>query len=161
MFHYITLGSNDLRRSGTFYDAVMASLGARRTVEREREISAFSAREYWSIDVVLESAAGERFDVVLALEIVELYENARRMSMTDSLTGLVNHREFFNAVRRELERARRYQHTVSLLMIDVDDFKKYINLWRENGGIGVLHRDNNVDATLAKLEEIYRPYLDK
>ena len=29
MFHYITLGSNDLRRSGTFYDAVMASLGAR------------------------------------------------------------------------------------------------------------------------------------
>ena len=25
MFHYITLGSNDLRRSGTFYDAVMAS----------------------------------------------------------------------------------------------------------------------------------------
>jgi catechol 2,3-dioxygenase-like lactoylglutathione lyase family enzyme len=39
MFHYITLGSNDLRRSGTFYDAVMASLGARRTVEREREIA--------------------------------------------------------------------------------------------------------------------------
>ncbi|MGE5845025.1 MAG: GGDEF domain-containing protein, partial [Syntrophaceae bacterium] len=61
----------------------------------------------------------------LALEIVELYENARRTSMTDSLTGLVNHKEFFGAIRRELERARRYQHTVSLLMIDVDDFKKY------------------------------------
>ena len=71
----------------------------------------------------------------LALEIVELYENARRMSMTDGLTGLVNHKEFFNALRRELERARRYRHTVSLLMIDVDDFKKY------NDGYGHLAGD--------------------
>jgi len=39
MFHYVTLGSNDLRRSGVFYDAVMASLGASRTIEREREIA--------------------------------------------------------------------------------------------------------------------------
>ncbi len=70
----------------------------------------------------------------LALEIVELYENARRMSMTDSLTGLVNHKEFFNAVRRELERARRYQHSVSLLMIDVDDFKKYNDMYGHLAG---------------------------
>jgi catechol 2,3-dioxygenase-like lactoylglutathione lyase family enzyme len=39
MFHYITLGSNDLERSGRLYDAVMAVLGARRTVVRENEIA--------------------------------------------------------------------------------------------------------------------------
>ncbi len=39
MFHYLTLGSNDLKRSGVLYDAVMAVLGARRTVERDNEIA--------------------------------------------------------------------------------------------------------------------------
>jgi diguanylate cyclase (GGDEF)-like protein len=47
------------------------------------------------------------------------------MAVTDGLTGLFNHREFYQALRRELERARRYRHTLSLLMIDVDDFKRF------------------------------------
>ena len=38
MFHYFTLGSNDLARSIRFYDAAMAVLGARRTVTRDNEI---------------------------------------------------------------------------------------------------------------------------
>ncbi len=82
----------------------------------------------------------------LALEIVELYENARRMSMTDGLTGLVNHKEFFCAVRRELERARRYQHSVSLLMIDVDDFKKYNDRYGHLAG----------DVALRKIADLLR-----
>lgn len=60
-----------------------------------------------------------------ALQVAELYENARIMSVTDGLTGLTNHREFYTALRRELERARRYSHAVSLLMIDVDNFKEF------------------------------------
>ncbi len=82
----------------------------------------------------------------LALEIVELYESARRMSMTDGLTGLVNHKEFFGAVRRELERARRYQHNVSLLMIDVDDFKKYNDMHGHLAG----------DVALRKIADLLR-----
>lgn len=61
----------------------------------------------------------------LALEIVDLHEDMRRMSITDGLTGLFNHREFYQRLRRELDRARRYRHTVSLLIIDVDDFKRF------------------------------------
>lgn len=61
----------------------------------------------------------------LALEVVSLYENMKVMAVTDGLTGLYNHREFYQSLRRELERARRYRHTVSLLMIDVDDFKRF------------------------------------
>ena len=64
-------------------------------------------------------------EAALALDIAELYETTRIMSVTDGLTGLTNHREFYAALRRELERARRYSHAVSLLMIDVDDFKRY------------------------------------
>lgn len=61
----------------------------------------------------------------LAIEIVEMYESLRRLSVTDGLTGLLNHREFYQVLGRELERARRYQHPVSLMMIDVDDFKAF------------------------------------
>lgn len=39
MLHYITLGSNDLARSRGFYDAAMAALGIRRTVDRDHEIA--------------------------------------------------------------------------------------------------------------------------
>lgn len=43
----------------------------------------------------------------------------------------------------------------------VDDFKKYINAWEAKGGIGVLHRWSNTSDTIARLEEIYRPFLNK
>lgn len=39
MFRYITLGSNDIQRSAAFYDAVMATLGARRTVSKDHEVA--------------------------------------------------------------------------------------------------------------------------
>jgi diguanylate cyclase (GGDEF)-like protein len=60
-----------------------------------------------------------------ALEVVSLYDNMKIMAVTDGLTGLFNHREFYQSLRRELERARRYRHPLSLLMIDVDDFKGF------------------------------------
>ena len=44
------------------------SVAVRLVVEREREISAFSAREYWTIEALLDTAAGERF----AAEVVRI-----------------------------------------------------------------------------------------
>jgi len=37
----------------------------------------------------------------------------------------------------------------------VDDYEKFIKSWTGRGGIGVLHRDNNVPATISQLKEIY------
>lgn len=39
----------------------------------------------------------------------------------------------------------------------VDDFKKYVNAWKEAGGIGILYRDSNVDAVIQQLSQIYFP----
>ena len=44
--------------------------------------------------------------------------------MVDPLTGVANRRHFMETLRSEAERAKRYGHTLSLLMIDVDRFKK-------------------------------------
>jgi diguanylate cyclase (GGDEF)-like protein len=49
----------------------------------------------------------------------------KELSILDGLTGVYNHRYFQEILLREIERARRYGHSICLLMIDLDDFKKY------------------------------------
>ncbi len=47
------------------------------------------------------------------------------LSIKDGLTGLFNHRFFYNKMREEIKRAERYHGSLSLLLIDLDDFKHY------------------------------------
>lgn len=54
----------------------------------------------------------------------ELYETAREAALRDSLTGLGNHRAFQEAVARMVEGARRYGTAFSLVLIDIDEFKR-------------------------------------
>jgi diguanylate cyclase (GGDEF)-like protein len=49
----------------------------------------------------------------------ELHE----LATTDFMTGLANRRQFLSSAGQEIERARRYGHKLSLLMIDIDHFK--------------------------------------
>jgi diguanylate cyclase (GGDEF)-like protein len=54
----------------------------------------------------------------------ELYESAREAALRDSLTGLGNHRAFQEAVARMVEGARRYGTQFSLVLFDIDEFKR-------------------------------------
>ena len=54
----------------------------------------------------------------------ELYESAREAALRDSLTGLGNHRAFQEAVARMVEGARRYGTEFSLVLMDIDEFKR-------------------------------------
>jgi PleD family two-component response regulator len=47
-----------------------------------------------------------------------------RLASTDKLTGTWNRRRLADAVTNEMERLRRYDHPVSLLIVDIDFFKK-------------------------------------
>lgn len=64
----------------------------------------------------------------IALERTQLYQRSKEMEqvlITDHLTGLLNRRYFFERTTEELNRAQRHSHPLSLMMIDVDDFKWY------------------------------------
>ncbi|QQR75894.1 MAG: GGDEF domain-containing protein [Holophagales bacterium] len=64
--------------------------------------------------------------IVLAELLAELrtqLEGERTLARTDELTGLANRRAFFAAAEAELVRVRRGGRTVSLLFVDLDDFK--------------------------------------
>ena len=48
---------------------------------------------------------------------------AMRLALTDPLTGLGNHRHFHERLREELQTARRHGRELTLLLVDIDDFK--------------------------------------
>jgi diguanylate cyclase (GGDEF)-like protein len=54
-----------------------------------------------------------------------LFEEIKRLSVTDELTTLHNRRYFLEQLNMEIKRAGRYSHSLSLLMIDLNDFKQY------------------------------------
>ena len=61
---------------------------------------------------------------VIALDNVRAHKEVERLSLTDPLTGLSNYRFLQEALRREVERASRFGHTLSVLALDVDRFKE-------------------------------------
>lgn len=84
-----------------------------------------------------------------------LEEEVRRLSVTDDLTGLYNHRHFFKTLESELARLKRQKTSLSLLMFDLDNFKRYNDLYGHLEGDKVLKKigeivnrliRNNVDS---------------
>ena len=63
---------------------------------------------------------------------------------TDGLTGLFNHRHFFDRLRAEVTRARRYGLVLSLLMLDLDDFKRINDRFGHPAGDQVLRAISDV-----------------
>ncbi len=63
--------------------------------------------------------------VAMALENAQLYQRMKDLSARDELTGLFNRRAFFETLETEVQRARRYRRTFTLLMLDLDHFKQY------------------------------------
>jgi diguanylate cyclase (GGDEF)-like protein len=51
------------------------------------------------------------------------------LAITDPVTGLTNHRYFQEKIREEIQRAQRHERLLSLMMIDVDHFKKFNDLF--------------------------------
>lgn len=74
----------------------------------------------------------------MAIENAQLHMRTRVMAITDSLTGLYNHRYFQQIFSRELNRAKRYEKPLALVMMDVDDFKKFNDTYGHPHGDKVL-----------------------
>lgn len=58
-----------------------------------------------------------------AVKLAESFEALRLLATRDELTGLLNRREFDRILEEEQDRALRFGHALSLLMVDVDHFK--------------------------------------
>jgi diguanylate cyclase (GGDEF)-like protein len=59
----------------------------------------------------------------VALQNAHLYQETQRLATTDPLTGLSNYRHFHELLGLEVQRARRMEYAVGLLIMDLDHFK--------------------------------------
>jgi diguanylate cyclase (GGDEF)-like protein len=72
----------------------------------------------------VETLAGLAAQTGVAVENVRLHLVVKKQAITDELTGLANRRQFYEVLGREFERAQRFATPLSLIMFDIDDFKR-------------------------------------
>ena len=74
----------------------------------------------------------------IALENAHLHRLVQQQALTDDLTSLPNRRRFMSEFRREAQRADRSGTALSVIVLDIDDFKKVNDTWGHETGDAVL-----------------------
>ena len=72
----------------------------------------------------VETLAGLAAQAGVAIENARLHRVVEQQAITDELTGLANRRQFYEVLGREFERAHRFGTPLSLILLDIDDFKR-------------------------------------
>jgi diguanylate cyclase (GGDEF)-like protein len=74
------------------------------------------------------------------IEVALLHEQAKRAASYDSLTGVHNHRYFYERLGQEMSHSQRHGHSLSIAIIDVDELKKLNDLHGHLAGDETLRR---------------------
>ena len=93
----------------------------------------------------------------LALDNAQIRARLEHQAQTDPLTGLFNHRAFHERLRQALAEASRSHDVISLLMLDIDDFKRVNDVYGHGAGDEILRSlaDTLKDAVRAS-DVVYR-----
>ncbi|MDF1544715.1 MAG: sensor domain-containing diguanylate cyclase [bacterium] len=95
----------------------------------DTETDIFQERDEQMLSAVARSAG-------LALDNAELHRRTEELTVTDELTGTYNYRYFVHKLQEEKRRAARYELPLSLIMVDIDWFKKLNdNYGHESGNV--------------------------
>jgi diguanylate cyclase (GGDEF)-like protein len=81
-----------------------------------------------------------------SVENVALHELVSEQAVTDDLTGIANNRAFRELMEKEAARAQRFDHDLSLLILDLDDFKRVNDTYGHPQGDAVLRAIGRVLA---------------
>jgi len=104
---------------------------------RERVIGVMSIQNY-HVDAYTEDHIRilERIAIqaAIAIENARLYAEVQRLAIIDELTGLYNYRGLRELGSREVERAHRFSHPLSVLFFDIDDFRNFNNTYDHSTG---------------------------
>ena len=106
-----------------------------------------SEREFSPYELELARGLGEH--AAAALHAGRAYQAMQIEALTDGLTGLFNYRHLRNRLREETARFRRYRTPLSLIMLDVDDFKQFNDMYGHQAG----------DAALIAIAKVLRDTL--
>lgn len=88
--------------------------------------------------------------IALALANLRLREKLHIQSIRDVLTGLYNRRYFDETLLQEINRAHRSKHPLSLLLFDIDHFKKFNDTYGHDAGDFVLKKVSETMLSLIR-----------
>ena len=114
----------------------------------------------WSFSFAIITAVAGTFigrnrQIVAALR--ESEKKFMELSITDDLTGLYNSRQLFRILKSEIERSNRYEHPLSLLILDIDNFKQFNDALGHLAGDKVLAGSGDIlKNSLRKTDSAYR-----
>lgn len=126
-------------------DQVMAQLELRGIIERMERLAA-EQQEY-----------EERLEAYQQ-ELEEMNERLSLQSSTDELTGLMNRRAFERRLDEEVARAQRHDLPLSLLMIDVDHFKRFNDSHGHPAGDAVLREVAGLFREISRASDGFARY---
>lgn len=98
-----------------------------------KKTNAFSDRHEYFLNILAH-------EISIAIERALNYEKIKKLTLVDELTGVFNRRKFDIDLRDTLNEAIRYARSMSLLMIDIDFFKKYNDVHGHQRGDMVLRK---------------------
>jgi len=90
-------------------------------------------------------------------ERIKLLKKLEKLAITDALTKLYNSRHFFSEIKTEIMRNKRYSHDLSLLILDIDFFKKYNDKYGHIEGDRVLMEiGKTIKSCMRSMDTAYR-----
>lgn len=90
-------------------------------------------------------------------ERAKLLKELEQLAITDALTKLFNSRHFFRQIKMEIERNDRYNHALSLMILDIDLFKNYNDTWGHLEGDKVLMAIGRIiNSCMRSMDTAYR-----
>lgn len=131
-------------------------LGVTRDITQRKKLEAELKRETkQKNDLIQQLKQSEEKLSKLTKELKENYEALRNISERDKLTGVYNRHFFDQRVVEELERAKRYKVPISLIMFDLDHFKKINDQWGHGYGDEVLVRVATCVQKLVRHSDVF------
>lgn len=105
---------------------------------------------------------GLQEDLVLAEKHLEFankeLDKLRPLTIRDAMTGAYNHAYFEDQLEKEIERSNRHNVPVSLVMMDIDYFKKFNDSYGHQAGDFVLKQLSNLGESHFRHEDYFARY---
>jgi len=84
---------------------------------------------------------------------IKLFEKTQVQAQTDGLTGLINHRTFYELLEQELRRCQRYGGHIAVIMVDIDNLKSINDLYGHRAGDAAIKKvSTKISACIRKID---------
>lgn len=98
-----------------------------------------------------------KYRLKIGRRIIELENKLMHMAMTDTLTGLLNRRAFFERLEGEVQRCQRFDLPLSIMMLDIDNFKSVNDTYGHQVGDIVLQKvSSEINRVVRKYDFVGR-----